>query len=73
MLLTFISHFVIDFLSICIIFSAIVTDDHHPHGHVLYLQIARRYIVQLGRGDASVHVLVILRPLTSRSIAMRSK
>ena len=46
LLLTFISHCVIDFLSIrkVIIFSAIATDDRHPlHGHVLYtkmLQIA---------------------------------
>ena len=44
-LLTFISRFVIDFLSIrkVIIFSAIATDDRHPYGHVLYtkmLQIA---------------------------------
>ena len=37
LLLTFTSHFMIDFLSIrkVIIFSAIATDDHHPlHGHV---------------------------------------
>ena len=45
LLLTFISRFVIDFLSIrkVIIFSAFATDDRHPKGHVLYtkmLQIA---------------------------------
>ena len=45
LLLTFTSHFVMDFLSIrkVIIFSAIATDDCHPYGHVLYtkmLQIA---------------------------------
>ena len=45
LLLTFISHFVIDFLSIrkVIIFSAIATYGRHPYGHVLYtkmLQIA---------------------------------
>ena len=41
LLLTFISPFVIDFLSIrkVIIFSAIATDDRHPYGHVLYTKL----------------------------------
>ena len=41
LLLTFTSCFVIDFLSIrkVIIFSAIVTDDVIPYGHVLYTKM----------------------------------
>ena len=57
MLLSFISHFVIDFLSISkvIIIFVIATDDRHPYGSVyqnaaLYLVIHFSYIAQPGGG-----------------------
>ena len=63
LLLTFISHFVIDFLSIwkVIIFSAIATDDRHPYGHVLYtkmLQIAWRFVSAILRNRGGTENLL---------------
>ena len=84
MLLTFITHFVIDFLSIrkVIIFSAIATDDHHPlRSRSLHQNAANcmtilfRYIAQL-RGVRKTYCACSrndVRPLTSRSNAMPSK
>ena len=71
LLLTFISRFVIDFLSIrkVIIFSAIATDDRHPlrsrsiHQNAANCMTIRfRYIAQRGRGygkrTAHAHVMM---------------
>ena len=80
-LLTFISHFVIDFLSIrkVIIFSAITIDDHHPlrsrsiHQNAAYCMTIRfRYIAQ-PRGVRKTYSRNDARPLTSRSSGLRSK
>ena len=83
LLLTFISRFVIDFLSIrkVIIFSAIATDDRHPYGHVLYtncMTIRFRYIAQQPRGPGVRKTYCArsrndVRRLTSRSNGMPSK
>ena len=70
LLLTFISRFVIDFLSIqkVIIFSAIATDDRHPlrsrsiHQNAANCMMIRfRYIAQLGGyGKPTVHAHVMM-------------
>ena len=70
LLLTFISRFVIDFLSIrkVIIFSAIATDDHHPlrsrsiHQNAANCMMIRfRYIAQLrGYGKPTAHAHVMM-------------
>ena len=88
LLLTFMSHFVIDFLSIkkVIIFSAIATDDRHPlrsrsiHQNAANcMTICFRYIAQPGGGGGGVRKTYCarsrndVRPLTSRSNSMRSK
>ena len=84
LLLTFMSHFVIDFLSIknVIIFSTIATDDHHPlrsrsiHQNAANCMTIRfRYIAQLGgvRKTYCARSRNDVRPLTSRSNSMRSK
>ena len=85
LLLTFISHFVIDFLSIreVIIFSAIATDDHH--------HLRSRSIHQNAANCMTIHSAILrkrrgwvrktycacsrndVRPLTSRSNGMPSK
>ena len=79
LLLTFTSHFVIDFLSIrkVIIFSAIATDDRHPlrsrsiHQNAANcMSIRFRYIAQ-PRGVRKTYCAV--RRLTSRSNGMPSK
>ena len=66
LLLTFISHFVIDFLSIrkVIIFSAIATDDRHPlrslsiHQNAANCMTIRfRYIAQRGGGRGTDNLL----------------
>ena len=84
LLLTFISRFVIDFLSIrkVIIFSAIATDDHHPlqsrsiHQNAANCKTIRfRYIVQLRRVRKTycARSRNDVRRLTSRSNGMPSK
>ena len=84
LLLTFISHFVIDFLSIrkVIIFSAIATDDRHPlQSCSIYQNAANcmtirfRYIVQPRgvRKTYCAHSRNDVRRLTSRSNGMPSK
>ena len=84
LLLTFISHFVIDFLSIrkVIIFSAIATDDRHPlrsrsiHQNAANCMTIRfRYIAQ-PRGVRKTYCACSrndVRRLTSRSNGMPSK
>ena len=84
LLLTFISHFVIDFLSIrkVIIFSAIATDDRHPlrsrsiHQNAANCMTIRfRYITQ-PRGVRKTYCARSrndARPLTSRSSGLPSK
>ena len=84
LLLTFISRFVIDFLSIrkVIIFSAIATEDRHPlrsrftHQNAANCMMIRfRYIAQL-RGVRKTYCARSrndVRPLTSRSNGMPSK
>ena len=84
LLLTFISHFVIDFLSIrkVIIFSAIATDDRHPlrscsiHQNAANCMMIRfRYIAQ-PRGVRKTYCARSrndIRRLTSRSNGMPSK
>ena len=84
LLLTFTSHFVIDFLSIrkVIIFSAIATDDHHPlrsrsiHQNAANCMTIRfRYIAQ-PRGVRKTYCARSrndVRRLTSRSNGMPSK
>ena len=64
LLLTFISHFVIDFLSI-IIFSAIATDDRHPlwsrsiHQNAANCMTIRfRYIAGYGKPTAHAQVMM---------------
>ena len=74
LLLTFISRFVIDFLSIrkVIIFSAIATDDRHPllrsrsiHQNAANcITIRFRYIAQPGGGGGGVGTENVLRTLT---------
>ena len=83
-LYTFISHFVIDFLSFIkvIIFSAIATDDHHPlrsrsiHQNAANCMTTRfRYIAQ-PRGVRKTYCIRShddVRRLTSRSNGMPSK
>ena len=84
LLLTFISRFVIDFLSIrkVIIFSAIATDDRHPlrsrsiHQNAANCMTIRfRYIAQPKgvRKTYCAHSRNDGRPLTSRSNVMPSK
>ena len=84
-LLTLISRFVIDFLSIrkVIIFSAIATDDRHPLGsrsiHQKMLQIARRFVSAILRNRGGVRKNYCarsrndVRRLTSRSNGMPCK
>ena len=69
LLLTFISRFVIDFLSIrkVIIFSAIATDDRHPlrsrsiHQNAANCMMIRfRYIAQGGYGKPTAHAHVMM-------------
>ena len=83
LLLTFISRFVMDFLSIrkVIIFSAITTDDRHPlrsrciHQNATNCMTIRfRYIAQPGvRKTYCARSRNNVRPLTSRSNGMPSK
>ena len=85
LLLTFISCFVIDFLSIrkVIIFSAIATDDRHPlRSRSIYQNAANcmtirfRYIAQPPRGVRKNYCACSrndVRRLTSRSNGMPSK
>ena len=85
LLLTFISRFVIDFLSIrkVIIFSAIATDDRHPlrsrsiHQNAANCMMIRfRYIAQPPRGVRKTYCARSrndVRRLTSRSNGMPSK
>ena len=84
LLLTFISHFVIDFLSIrkVIIFSAIATDDRHPlrsrslHQNFANCMTIRFCYIAQPRGVRKTYCARSrndVRPLTSRSNAMPSK